>query len=317
MSAQTVKSIPSGEDVVLLTAPFFVASLLNCLFLGTLIVQVYIYSISYPLDIVGLKVIVYGLFVLDILQTIFGTHATWYYLISKWGNPTDLFKFPWSFTGVLITNSITSAAVQNYFSARIWKLKRTWLARSIAVLIMLVALMQSISNITAAAELALVDNNDPNLTTSVKISFLIATSGSFVADTLIAGCQIAILWEAHSKSSFKHTETIISKLVFRTVETAAVTAIVSLVWLILYITKPNTFLAVPSVFMIGKLYSNVLLANLNARSRSPSSASMDSGTYPLNLIDVVHITTEVTTDQLESPNDWKKSVRINEASVFP
>lgn len=82
----------------------------------------------------------------------------------------------------------------------------------------------------------------------------------FLAKTYVSALVTLVmqLYEARSKLSFKHTETVVSKLIFHTVETAAVTAIVSLVWLVLYTTMSNTFLAVPSVYMTGKLYSPII-----------------------------------------------------------
>jgi hypothetical protein len=125
------------------------------------------------------------------------------------------------------------------------------------------------------------------------------------------------LSEARSKSPFKRTETVVTKLIVHAVQTAAVTAIASLIWLILYTTMPNNFVSLTTVFMIGKLYSNALLANLNARSRESGGTSRETGTHPVNSIGVVHITTDITTDPHEISDDWKESRRVKEASVFP
>jgi len=280
-------------------------------------VQVYLYSISYPQDRVGNKVVVYGVFMLDVVQTIFATHSAWGYLISGWGNPAVLFQPPWSLTAVSFTTAIISAIVQIFFACRIWMLKRTRLARGIAVLIILVALTQSISILVASLRLALIGNRVSSGLSSVVSGFITGTAGSFIADALIAGCHIAILSEARSKSPFKRTETVVTKLIVHAVQTAAVTAIASLIWLILYTAMPNNFVSLTTVFMIGKLYSNALLANLNARSRESGGTSRETGTHPVNSIGVVHITTDITTDPHEISDDWKESRRVKEASVFP
>jgi hypothetical protein len=158
-----------------------------------LMVQVYLYSISYPQDRVGNKVVVYGVFMLDVVQTIFATHSAWGYLISGWGNPAVLFQPPWSLTAVSFTTAIISAIVQIFFACRIWMLKRTRLARGIAVLIILVALTQSISILVASLRLALIGNRVSSGLSSVVSGFITGTAGSFIADALIAGCHIAIV----------------------------------------------------------------------------------------------------------------------------
>jgi len=315
MSAQAVTPVLSGQDVVLLTAPFFIGSLLNYLLLGTLVVQVYLYSISYPQDRVGIKVVVYGVFILDVIQTVFATHLAWGYLISGWGNPAVLFQPPWSLTALSFMGAIIPAIVQIFFAWRIWMLKQTLLARGIAVLIVLVALTQSISILVSSIRLVLSVNRVATGLSSISSGFITGVAGSFAADALIAGCQIVILSQARSKSPFKKTETVVTKLIVHTVQTAAVTALASLVWLILYTTMPNNFVSLTTVFMIGKLYSNVLMANLNARLPESTSISTEKGTYPVNSI--VQITTDVTTDTRESSGDGYKPRHIEETSFFP
>jgi len=236
-------------------------------------------------------------------------------LISGWGIPNVLFQPQWSLTAVSFTTAIISAIVQIFFALRIWMLRNTLLARGISVLIILVALTQSTSIVVSALRLALLGNHVATQMASVSSGFITGTAGSFVADALIAGCQIVILAEARAKSPFKRTETVVTKLIVHAVETAAVTAVASLAWLILYVTMPNNFVSLTAVFMIGKLYSNVLLANLNARSSGLGGTSLEMGKQPLNSI--VHITTDVSTDARERPDGWNKSRDTKETSIFP
>jgi ATP-dependent helicase YprA (DUF1998 family) len=65
------------------------------------------------------------------------------------------------------------------------------------------------------------------------------------------------LSRARSNSPFKKTETVVTKLIVHTVQTAAVTAVASLVWLILYTTMPNNFVSIAAAYMIAKLYSSI------------------------------------------------------------
>jgi len=140
--------------------------------------------------------------------------------------------------------------------------------------------------------------------------FLTAISGNLVADILVAGCQLVILFEARSKSPYKRTESLVTKLIVHTVQTAAVTAITSLVNLIFFAVMPYNFLFGIPTYITGKLYSNVLLANLNARSSETRPA-------PTNSIGMVQITTEVTADQYGSSDNWTKSPGINYRARSP
>jgi len=191
-------------------------------------------------------------------------------------------------------------------------------ARCIAVLIVLVAITQSI-NITASSfRLAFNGNHVSTQLSSISSGFITGFVGNFVADTLIAGCQIVILSRARSNSPFKKTETVVTKLIVHTVQTAAVTAVASLAWLILYVTMPNNFVSIAAAYMIAKLYSNVLLANLNARSSRSGGTSLESGSQqPVQAANsVLHIATDSTAGVHENSGFWDKS-QFKGVHVFP
>jgi len=191
-------------------------------------------------------------------------------------------------------------------------LKRTRTARGIAVLIVLVAIAQLTCILVASLRFVLLGNHIWTAIPSVSSGFITGAAGSFVADTLIAGCQIAILAEVRSNNPLKRTETMITKLIVHAVETAAVTALASLLWLILFTAMSKTFMSLTAVFMLGKLYSNVLLANLNARSSGSGSTSPEMETHHMSSI--VEVTTDVMAVQ---SNDLIKSLQINGTSIFP
>lgn len=65
------------------------------------------------------------------------------------------------------------------------------------------------------------------------------------------------LSRARSNSPFKKTETVVTKLIVHTVQTAAVTAVASLAWFILYTTMPNNFVSIAVAYMIAKLYCSI------------------------------------------------------------
>ncbi len=59
--------------------------------------RVDIYYTSYPNDRRGIRLSVYGIFLLDILQTIVSADSAWDTLCSGWGRPINI-QFPdWSY----------------------------------------------------------------------------------------------------------------------------------------------------------------------------------------------------------------------------
>ncbi|KII84926.1 hypothetical protein PLICRDRAFT_45769 [Plicaturopsis crispa FD-325 SS-3] len=308
----------SREQLNELLGPVFVGSVLNWGLLGTLTVQVYIYSTASTKDRLAFKILVYGVYILDLVQTVLAAHASWALLVAGWGNPLVLVFSPWSVATIPIMSGIISAIVQLYFAWRIWKLGKTIIMRAIVILITLLALMQCTSAFYASVLFAV----DPQRSELRKVEngFTVWLAGSFAVDVLIAGSMMMILREVRVKSPFKATDTLITRLMVHTVQTGLVTAVTAGIELILFLVYPNNNFHGAAAYILAKLYSNVLLATFNARTRmqrsetSGNSSSMGNGysgraavdKYPMvdrsasrrdpalgRGTDVVHIATEV------------------------
>ncbi|KII90158.1 hypothetical protein PLICRDRAFT_174939 [Plicaturopsis crispa FD-325 SS-3] len=307
-----MSSLPA--DLKPLTGPFFIGAILNWLFLGCLTVQVYIYSLSNKHDRAGVKSLVYSVYIIDVAQTVVTTHASWETLVAKWGNPEVLVLQPWSVCALPIFGAIVSCMVQLFFAWRIWKLQRSMIMRLICVVIVLIALMQSISAIVGSIRFALILNGGK--IHSLFLGFAIWLGGSFLCDILITLSMMHILREARAQSAFSSTDTVVTKLIVLTVQTGLVTAVTAGVDLILFLVCKNNYIYDAPAFIIGKIYSNVLLATLNARTNiARSSHDTESGPNNSNLalrlggrprtsqanlrtpgLGVVHIATEIVTD---------------------
>ncbi|KAF8875753.1 hypothetical protein BD779DRAFT_1678073 [Infundibulicybe gibba] len=96
-------------------------------------------------------------------------------------------------------------------------------------------------------------------------------AGNFVADVLITSSMLYALRMAQRQSLSEGTRTIISRLMVNAVETGAVTVVVAGAGLILTCTLPVSYSRYYSqivTFILGPLFSNVCLANLNARAQT-------------------------------------------------
>ncbi|KII83979.1 hypothetical protein PLICRDRAFT_69612, partial [Plicaturopsis crispa FD-325 SS-3] len=103
------------------------------------------------------------------------------------------------------------------------------------------------------------------------ISAQLWLAGSFTSDFLITGSLLHILFEARSRTPIKKTSNILTKLIAVTVQTGFITAVVAGLQLIASLINfatsdsgQNQYYITFS-FLLGKLYSNVLFATLNAR----------------------------------------------------
>ncbi|KAF7328353.1 hypothetical protein MVEN_02550800 [Mycena venus] len=263
-----------------------------------------LFHISFPRETWGIKALVYTLFVFDLLQTAFSSHFSFAVLVTSWGNPAVFAKLPWT--------SFISGIVQMFFAWRIYVIKGSNpYIRIVIALIVMTALMQSLSAIVNGLRFAFAPQitNQVQLAIGVKIWLI----GSFVCDILIAVTMIGILWQARVRSPWKATDSIITKLIYHTVETGAVTAITAGIELVLFLVYPTTFLDDVPAFLLGKLYSNVVLATLNSRSKVSSQISGEFGVSVPTTADSVQLRLRSNNQTMNDDFDMEmaRKVQVN------
>ncbi|KII84925.1 hypothetical protein PLICRDRAFT_346458 [Plicaturopsis crispa FD-325 SS-3] len=259
-----------------LLGPLFIGSILDWCLLGILTVQVYIYLATSIKDPLGFKLLAYGVYVLDLVQTALATHAAWMYLAHGWGKTAVLAHAPWSEATVPLMNGIISAIVQLYFAWGIWKLKHTTVMRAIVVVVITLALAQCASVIYASA-LFYIDAQQTG-SPKVRVGLTISLSISFVCNFLIAGSVMQILHQARLITPFGAADTPVTKLLVHTVQTGLVTVVGAGLELVLYAVSPRSNLHMAIAYILPKLYSSALLATFNARTQMfrPSMGQDDS-----------------------------------------
>ncbi|KAF8918295.1 hypothetical protein CPB85DRAFT_73311 [Mucidula mucida] len=251
--------IPS--DISLITGPTMIAICLNWGLMGVLLVQIFFYHVSFPKDSVTIKSLVYGLFVLDILQTALVTADAFHWFVFGFGDMNrldDTFLNSWD---VPLLDSVIALIVQCFYSWRIYVLQKSAI---FPVLIVLVSLCQCGAGVAVAiiahrlGKLSLISTEVAEQTTWLAASAL--------ADVLIT---IVLSWTLlRSRSSFLPVSgRRIGRIVALTVETNCLTAGVAVISLILFLGVPqHSTLVVPPTAIIAKLYTNCLVAVLNNRS---------------------------------------------------
>ncbi|KAJ7749424.1 hypothetical protein B0H16DRAFT_874162 [Mycena metata] len=254
------------SQYTLFTGPILVGTQFNWLLLGILSLQVYNFHLSFPNERKAIKILVYTIFALDVAQTAISSHFAFETLVLHWGDPNILLQLPWSSAAGPFFTATTSATVQIFFAWRIYALKgQNRLAVGISGFIVVLALMQSLCAIitdakfTATTDLAEINR----LIIGVKVWLI----GSAVCDLVITFSMLVTLAQYRQNTSWSRTDTLITKLIYHTVENGAVTSIAAVVDVVLFIKYPGNNLHQTFAFMLGKIYSNVLVASLNARVR--------------------------------------------------
>ncbi|KAF5350317.1 hypothetical protein D9758_012805 [Tetrapyrgos nigripes] len=279
MAAIPPPSPPVSHDTILGIGPVLIGALMSYLLMGTLIVQLYIYYMSFPDDRLFVKLTVYSVFVLDLVSTVAVTDSVWLMLILGWGRFENLHLVDWGFTTVPLWNSLSSAIVQVFFGWRVWMLsshhsinefeKKFW--ATMTVFIFAVSVTQVVGAIVSTARF--VPISDLSFISICFPSTATWLSASAAADVMITVCMTVLLRRAIARSRrdyvsdiTRQTDALLTRIIRNTIETAAITAGAAILELILFFRLPNTGLHIAIALILSKLYTNTLLASLNSRA---------------------------------------------------
>jgi len=247
-------------NIASIAAPTLIGSLVNYCLYGVLGVQVYIYHYSFPDDKLLLKCLVYSVVILETIQVCFNGADVFHWYAAGYGNLQMLNDVNFSPFDTPMLGAIVAFIVQLFFSYRIWTLQKSYLP--ISVIIALISLVQLIGGIWGGANgfqikfLSLAGTKPRNTD-----MWLI---GGAIADILIAVTMTYLLLKAR-ENTHAMSHSIVTRIVRLTVQSNSLTAGMALLSLILYLGIPNQPYFTAPTLILGKLYSNTLLATFNHR----------------------------------------------------
>ncbi|KAJ3753089.1 hypothetical protein EV360DRAFT_88114 [Lentinula raphanica] len=242
----------------------FIGMTVAGLLLGISSLQAYIYfttsSDSRPLRyLVGLVVL------FDFVHQALITHTMYYYLISNYGKPAVLGLAVWSLLAEVLFNGFTAFCVQSFLTWKIWRLSNynIWITGLVTALV-----LAEFGCVVAFGIIALV-----RVRTFVELAAdlkgLSVTVNAFAAagDVLIAAILTWLLQSSKTGFERSRSDTMLNKLTIYAVNTGALTSLFAVASLISILAAPNTFIYISFFFCMGRLYTNSLLASLNARKK--------------------------------------------------
>ncbi|KAJ7624830.1 hypothetical protein FB45DRAFT_924295 [Roridomyces roridus] len=256
----------------------FLGSYMSAMFYGLTSLQVFFYfrAERTKRDDRILKLMVAVLWVMDTADSVMIAMAVYFVDIS---HPQDALVAPiyWAFLAAFFIESIMEGAMRSFYCHRIWKLSHhNFGLTGAAIILALVALVFSLWIPAAGIHLS------PFGIRSFKSITLTFVISCVIADTLIACTMAYLLWKMNKATSRQQTSTVIHGLILYAVSTGLLTSIVAIALLITYLASAS--LAYSGVrLVVGKLYFNAFLANLNTRpylrnqlSHLPGSTELES-----------------------------------------
>ncbi|PPR05661.1 hypothetical protein CVT26_009234 [Gymnopilus dilepis] len=203
-----------------------------------------VYYLSFPDDRLRNKILVYGLYAIEVAQTIVSAIDCCFWFSAGFGNVDQLDSVNFSPADIPMFCAVIASIVQFFYAFRVYMLRRSFLWISLII--------ASTSLIQLAAGLV-----------TGHLTWIIA---GIVCDVIVAGTLTWLLCKSRKESSTRGAgDRILSRLVYLVVQTNALTTLVALVSFIVYTVLPNSMMFAVTMNILGKLYSNALLATMNNR----------------------------------------------------
>ncbi|KAK0191677.1 hypothetical protein F5146DRAFT_1198102 [Armillaria mellea] len=290
--------VPVGYPTEELSGPwarqifaFSLFSILGYLFhwglFGTLSVQLYLYYLAFPNDRKFTNYLVYGIYIVEFIQTMLVTHDAFAAFGYGFGDMDALAAVYFSWLTVPIMSGIVAFVGQVFYAYRIFILSKS---RSVPIFITCAIVIGVFC--FQAGDFTKLDNRKTSITLGIWCG------ASALCDVIIAICMTYYL--VRSNPSFRQTQMLVTKLIRLIIETGTVTAVVALVTGILFFVFPHrTFYGSP-VSIVSKLYANTVLVVLNSRFRI--MGGQDTYTSATDILITSTMIRDVTSSQLiESP----------------
>ncbi|KAG7440404.1 uncharacterized protein BT62DRAFT_975955 [Guyanagaster necrorhizus] len=238
-----------------------IGTILAAVLWGVSCMQTYEYFSMYrKTDDPRLKVMVVVVFLLDTVQQVFVTHTLYEYLVVHYYDPANLGVVEWSLLAQVAPSGLIALLVQSFFTYRVFILSR----KNIPITLFLGSLVFAEFGVTIAYfvrgwSVKLVAEIPSKLTNLSRSMNAVGAAG----DICITISLISLL--QRSKSGFRRTDAMMNQLILFSLNSGLLTSICAITSLILVLVCPDTFLYITFYILLGRLYTNSLLATLNAR----------------------------------------------------
>ncbi|KAJ7187777.1 hypothetical protein C8R46DRAFT_1094 [Mycena filopes] len=246
-----------GINVGLLTGPLVLGYMFGFGLYGILVVQVYIYSESYPRDRTGIKAVVWTMFILETVFTVFTTIAAWNQYGPGWGDTDTLVIIDWSWEPLPALDGVLAGIAQCFLHLAHLQFDQADMVSDIHWPLTVAFYYGIVVSVEGRGV-------DKLFALTPEITLWLTSTAA--CDLLITFSLVWIFSRQKKRSHFQRTSGIINRLIRFSVETGAVTSVGAIIEVVLWLTTHQYNVHFIFFLVLGKLYSNMLLATLNARA---------------------------------------------------
>ncbi|KAF9037126.1 hypothetical protein BJ165DRAFT_1614710 [Panaeolus papilionaceus] len=230
-------------------------------FQGTLTVQAFNYYNNFPKDRLRIKATVAIVCALDTVHLILMFKGTYGFLITNWGFIPSLTVVPLVLDLHLIFTGLSVLVTQAFYIERIWIFSRgnIFIVAPIVVIAIVPLVLDFYMGILCVIDTIV----DEYWRTKPEAAAMFVTGA--VVDLLIA--LVTWYYLAREKTSFVSTRNIVTKAIQMVIATGLATAFIAIGAAIAFFVRGSAFYFIAVHMQLGRIYTNGLLASLNARQR--------------------------------------------------
>ncbi|EIN12214.1 hypothetical protein PUNSTDRAFT_124206 [Punctularia strigosozonata HHB-11173 SS5] len=231
----------------------------DCMLYMWEITQMYTCFNAFPNDHPFLRATLWLLLLVDTVGAAAGCGTAYLYTITYWGNPEAISRQYWTFPMYCTATACSAFIVQLFLLLRFWNLSRNHVLTCVLFAMSLTALIGGIYTSVILGIAPLLSQRG-RVVTPVTIWFVSSTA-----------CDVSItlnlVWQFRRvRTSFKTTQTMLSRLTSMAIRTGCVTSFFALLILSFFLQNPQGSIAVGLNSCFGRIYALTMLYNLNTRA---------------------------------------------------
>ncbi|KAM6494506.1 hypothetical protein JOM56_010867 [Amanita muscaria] len=234
---------------------------LSCVIFGILSIQTFTYFQRYPSDLLAYKLLVASIWVIEVFDQVLIGHATYVYIISRYGDVVSVIatRILWSLVYQTIVGSFVGTVVKTCFALRVWRFSN----HSIIITGIILILVFGTFGLAICYAYKCSQLTSILLVNDIKMYGTYALAAGVAADFVTSASLCFFLHRL--RTGHKKSDSLVNRLTIYAVNTGGVTGAVSLTTLLLYNISPHTFYFMATFFCLGKVYALSLLCTLHTR----------------------------------------------------
>jgi hypothetical protein len=250
---------------------------------GVVCLQTFLYYRQWHKDNWFVKLLVGVVFFLDTFNQVQVTYMVYHYFVLNFANPLALHQNHWSIGTEILSNAIIGFLVEGFLVFRVWRLSNSKVLSGLGATL-------TIAHLGTNAAPAIIGFKYDDLLKMLAAIKPVATGGitlGAIEDTTLAFILCYCLYR--ERTGFKNTDSMLFRLISMTIASGLITSLVIIAQLISITAAPETLWILAWNLQLPKLYTNSLLATLNARDaiRSVGAPQSNLNSYNSTALDTL------------------------------